>query len=90
MAFKSYRQESKTDWGTNDNSSQLTLDQINSGALLRIADATELMASNYTQLQAEAEKYKRWYKEQYEDGKRMAKRISTLQGVITRMKKKLK
>ena len=46
--FKSYRKESEKDYGTYDND-ELSREQIKLGALLRIADATELMAKNYVQ-----------------------------------------
>lgn len=88
MAFKSYREESKTDWGTHQIGS-LNLEQINTGAILRIADATEKMAGNYTALQNKyesekerAERYREyWHKEQ--------RRVTALKGVITKLRKKL-
>lgn len=48
--FRSYKNESRdTDWG-NSNGSLLTLEQLQFGAILRIADAVELMAKRYTDL----------------------------------------
>ena len=44
--FKNYKQESRKDWGTNQDSELLSIEQINLGAILRIADATEAMAKN--------------------------------------------
>lgn len=49
MTVKSYRTESKDDWGTTSEG-PLTLEQINTGALLRIADAVEVMAKRYVDL----------------------------------------
>lgn len=49
MGIRSYRQASKTDWG-NEESQGVTLEQINTGAILRIADATEKMAERHTEL----------------------------------------
>lgn len=63
---------------------------IQTGALQRIADAIEAMASNYIQLQKGKELYERWYKNESEENRRLARRISALQGVITRMKRKAK
>ena len=43
MPFKNYKQESRKEWGIDTNSA-LDIEQINCGAILRIADATEKMA----------------------------------------------
>lgn len=69
-------------------SSSGTLEQIQIGALQRIADATEKMASNYTALQNDRDLYMRWWKEQKAYSQKLARRISALQGVITKLKKK--
>lgn len=48
MVFKSYRDESRTNWGvTVAEATKPDRDQLYLGCMLRIADATELMASNY-------------------------------------------
>ena len=49
MTHKSYREQSRDDWGTS--SSILNLDQIKTGALLRIADATEKMCLDREKLE---------------------------------------
>lgn len=49
MAWKDYRQESRGKWGSGQ-ARELDRDQIKTGCLLRIADATELMAKNYEDL----------------------------------------
>jgi hypothetical protein len=86
--FKNFRDESRGTWGVNlEASENVSNDQLRMGAMLRIADATEKMASNYTNLQNEKDKYERWYRRELESSARMAKRVSALQGVITRMKK---
>lgn len=82
MAYGDFRNHSKTGW-----TGESSLEAINVGSLQRIADATEKMASNYTFLQNERDKYERWYKQERASNERMARRISALQGVITRMKK---
>lgn len=91
MAFKSYREESRTNWGR-EMAPDATMDRdaIKLGAILRIADATEVMARNYDQLIAERDRYKRWYEQERASGQRMARRINSLRGVITRMKKAAK
>lgn len=78
------RDKSRSEW----NSSQSTLEAINSGSLQRIADATEKMASNYTQLQNDLDLYKRWYNDESEQNKKLTKQISSLKGIITKLKKK--
>lgn len=84
--FKSYREESKKNWGTEDE--QLTQDQIKFGAVLRIADATEAMAKNHEDLLRQL----KWYKQAYKDASRRAEHYrrsnAGLRGVITRLKKK--
>ena len=88
MGFKNYREESKTQWGTSEE--KMTLEQINTGAILRIADATEKMASNYTRMENDL----KWYKEKYDEKNREIKRlervIAGLRGHITRAKAKAK
>lgn len=87
MAFKSYRDSSRVNYGTNDDAKSLTLEQINTGSLLRIADATELMAKNHIQLQNDLDWYKKRYPEQREEIAHLNNRIRSLKGVITRLKK---
>lgn len=47
MAFKNYREESRKDWGT-ESAGVLDREQIKLGAILRIADAVEKMAEEYS------------------------------------------
>jgi hypothetical protein len=88
--FKSYRKGSLIDWGAvlNDNE-KLTTEQITMGAMLRIADATELMAKNYTELQSNLEMYKRRYNQEREKNYALRRRIDALRGHMTRLKNKL-
>lgn len=87
MSHRSYREASKIDWG-GDVSCSLSLEQINTGALLRIADATEKMASRYTELLNETERLKRREDEQRSAINRLYRRISSLKGVITKLRRK--
>ena len=48
--FKSYRDISKMGWGRNAEEKDITLEQINAGSLMRIADASERMAQRHTDL----------------------------------------
>lgn len=82
--FKLYREESRKNYGT---SAGIDLDKLKTGALLRIADATEKMAQNYDallQAKKSAEEGRNYWRSESE---RMARRINSLRGVITRMKK---
>lgn len=92
MAFSSYRERSRENWGTpysSDEKPALTIEQINSGCLLRIADATEAMAANYVRLQSEVDYLKRRRDQLERDNNRLCRQVSSLRGVITRLKKKL-
>ena len=86
MAFKDYREQSRTQWGTE--AASLTLDQLNTGAILRIADATEKMATNHVKLQDDYDymrKDRDRYKERFE---RAENKIRGLKGAITKLKKR--
>ncbi len=58
--------------------------------LLRIAEATELMAQNHKNLVRDRDDYERWYREEEEKVYTLEKRIVGLKGYITRLKKKVK
>lgn len=87
MAFKNYRDESRTNWGTSQECS-LNLDQINTGAILRIADATEVMAKHHQDLINDRDWYKKRYEEGLEDLKKLDRKITAMKGVITKLKRK--
>ena len=82
-----YREGSKIDWGKSSQSPIIpTYDDIKLGAILRIADATELMAQNYLKMQRDlgsAISDRDYYKELYEKEKRSK---SALKGQITKFK----
>lgn len=73
---------------TNWNSGNQSLDSINAGSLQRIADATEAMASEYNRLIRDLKWYKELAERRYSENERMANRIRSLKGVITKLKKK--
>lgn len=88
MAHKSYKKESRYDWGRNLCEEQnITFEQIQLGAILRIADAAEAMAKNHQQLIDERDRYKRWYEGDCKTREKLYHRIAGLQGHITRLKK---
>jgi hypothetical protein len=85
-----YRSESRKDYGRARNSleSGVTFEEVNAGSLMRIADATELMARNHAELLAERDRYQRWYNEEVVRREQRDRTIRGLRGVITRMKRK--
>jgi len=74
---KNFKEESKKDWGS-DQSTSLSIEQINCGAILRIADATEKLAFKYTQM----EKDLAWYKEQYSNKTREIARLNRVAAAL--------
>lgn len=79
--------------------SQGSIDIINVGSLQRIADATEKMSANITALMAERDKFAKLYRDEQgarrigenwrdERAYKLERRVASLKGVITRMKKR--
>jgi len=64
-------------------------EELKIGALLRIADATEVMSKNYSDLIRERDRYKKWYQNQREKNERLEKTIAGQKGWITRFRNKL-
>lgn len=87
MSKVDLREASKKNWHVETVNGYPGDTNIQLGALMRIADATEKMASNYTTLQNDLAFYKRRFNEERAANERMARRISSLQGWITRLKK---
>lgn len=81
-----FKDQSRVSWQPKENR-QVTNEEINTGCLQRIADATEAMAQGYIALQNQRDQYKRWYEQKSKESERMARRIAALQGVITKLKK---
>ena len=86
MTFKKFRDESRREYGT-ETEGGVSLDQMNAGSLQRIADATDVMAQNHIRLQSDLAQYKRWYNEEREQNRQLERRIRSLKGVITRLRK---
>ena len=87
MPHRSYREESRIDWGTREGGTPLSLDQIQAGALLRIADASEKMAQNYQGLLDERNRLRRSISAVREDRNHLRHRIAGYKAAITRMKR---
>ena len=89
MSFQSYREGSKANWGVNGQES-LTLEQVQTGAILRIADATEKMAVNHAQLLRDLDYYKGAYKSHQNQIDALSRSNAALKGQITKLKKAAK
>jgi len=83
-----FKEHSKTKWSAQDPDTYPGDTEMKIGCLQRIADATELMATNFIQLQNDRDWYKRMYHEKRDEKDKLKRRISALQGVITKMKKR--
>ena len=62
-----------------------SLDQLNTGCLQRIANATELMAQNHRRLIEDAQRYERNWKEKRAECERMGKVINGLRGQVAKL-----
>lgn len=82
--FTNYREGSRWSWGAKSNS--LTLEQINIGALLRIAGATELMAKRYTDLLADRDYLALRRKELNAEVSHLKRQNAALRGHMKRLK----
>lgn len=71
-----------------DSEGKFSTEQYLLSALIRIADATEQMAKNYTQMQTDLDYYKAAYNRQREEIKQLKHSQRALRGVATKAKKK--
>lgn len=89
MPHKSYRQESKSDWGVSvSDNYKMNDEQLKLGALLRIADATELMAKNYLRLQADNEMLRRWHENEKAQVAKLQRQVNAYKGIVKKLKAK--
>lgn len=87
MAFKNYREETRTNWGAHQDGN-LNLDQINTGCMLRIADATEVMAKRHQELIDDRDRYKRWYDNEVKLNAKLRRSNNAYKGLVNKLKKK--
>lgn len=87
MSHRGYREASKIDWGR-DSGDPLSLDQINAGALLRIADATEKMAQRHTELIRDRDYWERRARSAEDALDTERRRSASLRGHLKRAKAK--
>ena len=81
-----FRNYSRQDWH-NAFAGNPSCEQISTGSLQRIADATEKMAQRHTELIDRANRLQRDYDRACERNARQERRIAALRGVITKMRK---
>lgn len=88
MPFIDHRKNTKTFWGREvDGESNPNLEDIKLGCLLRIADATELMAKRHTELMSQRDYYERLARDRGAEVERLVRQRAALRGTITRMKR---
>lgn len=89
-AYHSYRQRSKENWGeTQEEGESLTVEKIQLGAVLRIADATEAMAKRHVDLIDEAARLRRDLDRERGYQKLADYRLRAAKGQITKLKRQL-
>ena len=85
MTYKSYRAESREEYGQNQEHN-LSIDQLNAGSLLRIADAIEKMVQRHTDLIAERDQFERLYIESRSEAESAKRSNAALRGQITKLR----
>jgi len=90
--FKKWRDSSRADWGSNIDPEieNLSLEHVRTGALLRIADAIEVVAKDRVQMEKDLKFYKDAYHESRDEVESLNRSISTYKSHITRLKNKIK
>lgn len=88
---KSFRKLSRAEWGLIPEADvkEASLEQIKLGALQRIADATEAMAKNFLQLQADLDYCRKYICQLEKANKSLKNSIKAEKSAKTRYKNKL-
>lgn len=81
---KDLKNLSRVDFDADDSS----LESINTSCLMRIADAVELMAKNYLQMQSDLDYLRKRNRHQQDQIQGRDNTIRTLRGHVTRLKRK--
>lgn len=86
----SYREESLKDWGVIlEKDEKITDSRLQLGAILRIADASEVMAKNHIKLQRDLDYYKRLAEDRAKSNEFLRRSNAALRGHLTRLRSKL-
>ena len=88
MPFKNFREGSRDgQWGaTGDAAASLTVEQINCGSMLRIADAMEKMTKSFDALRADRDYWRKRAEDWESKSGRLSRSTAALRGVITKIK----
>lgn len=84
---ENYRDASRRNWHRIDGEAP-DINQLQFGCIQRIADAAEKMASSYTAIEAERDRYKKLYYEKVSDKAKLIKEIIGLRGQIAKQVKR--
>lgn len=88
--FEPYRAGSRTNWGRHlEDNQQLSREDLQLGCLLRIADATELMAKRHAELQQSLDYYKSIAAERADEITYLKNQLRGARGSITRLRKRI-
>ena len=87
---KDFKTLSKQNWTLAEDKDKPNLDQINTGCLQRIAEATEAMAQNYLRLQSDVEYLSRRNKLLISENDHLKRSAATYRGKYNSLKKKSK
>lgn len=82
-----YRAESRKEYGRETDTGNLGNEDLTVGCLMRIADATEVMARRYQDLIDDRDRYKRWYEEERATLHLTIRRLNATKGVVTKLRK---
>lgn len=85
---QAFRAQSRKEWVAPENKKP-TIEQLQLGALQRIADATERMAQSHEEILASRDRYKKWYEDAQRARKIDARSAAALRGQITRLRREL-
>lgn len=88
MTIRGYRKASRIDWGDEEHKG-CTLEQINTGAFLRIADATEKMAERHTELMRQRDYFESKVKQLQAIREHLERSNASLRGHLKLAKKKM-
>ncbi len=83
------RDESRKQYHTETDAESLNRDGLRTGALLRIADATERMALRHTELIDQRDRYERYWEEARRTIEARDRTIAALRGQITKLKRRM-
>lgn len=88
--FANFQEISRRQWGkTSSPGTAHSVEEIQLGCMLRIAEATEAMAKEHTKLIRERDFYDAGYKQRGAQIEQLSRSNAALRGTITRLKKQL-